>query len=96
MDPVLGDILKVLAIALFLAELTNRLVAVFLTPFFEKMSWDKWWIMPISWIIGGVLSALAGLNLFVNIFPTSLVGLICTAIAVGGGSNLLHDLVDRG
>jgi len=75
--------------------LANRLVEMLVTPVFEKYSWDKFWLMYPSWILSGVFVWLSGVNLFTAYIPDVLIGKILTAVVAGGGSNLLHDLVDR-
>lgn len=75
--------------------LANRLVEMLVTPVFEKYSWDKFWLMYPSWILSGVFVWFTGLNLFAQFIPNPLIGQILTAVVAGGGSNLLHDLIDR-
>ena len=73
--------------------IANRLVEGLIVPIFDKFEWDKFWLLYIAWIVAGAIVWLAQINLFVEIFPSNLVGLILTAICAGGGANLLHDLV---
>ena len=51
--------------------------------------------MYIAWVFAGVLVAFSQVNLFVEFIPSPIVGLVLTAVVAGGGSNLLHDLVDQ-
>jgi len=85
----------ILGIVIGMMVLANRLVAVLVTPLFDKYGWDKYWIMYISWILAGVLVWFTGVNLFVEFIPNELIGKILTAIVAGGGGNLLHDLTDE-
>jgi hypothetical protein len=83
-----------LAIVIGFMVLSNRLVAALVTPIFDKYELDKFWLMYVAWAVAGVLVALAQVNLFAEYIPSSIVGLVLTAVVAGGGSNLLHDLVD--
>lgn len=84
----------VLAIVIGFMVLANRLVEALIKPIFVRYNLDKFWIMYIAWGVAGLLVWLAQVNLFAEFIPNPLVGYILTAIVAGGGSNLLHDLVD--
>lgn len=77
--------------ALFVAMLGNRLVEALVTPIWKKFELDTFWLMPIAWAVCGILGALSGLNLFVDVFPNAGVGLVLTAVVIGCGANFLHD-----
>ena len=87
--------LAVLGVVIGFMVLANRLVEMLITPLFDKYGWDKFWLMYPSWILSGVFVWLSGVNLFTAYIPDVLIGKILTAVVAGGGSNLLHDLVDR-
>ncbi len=79
--------------AVFLSLVANRMVEAFVAPIKIKYpQTDFWWLIYVSWALGGALSYLAGLNLFAAQLPNGPVGLVLTAFVVGGGSNLLADL----
>jgi len=86
---------KVLGVVLGFMVLANRLVAMLVTPLFEKYGLDKFWLMYIAWVLAGVFVAFTGVNLFEMFIPDPLTGKILTAIVAGGGANLLHDLTDK-
>lgn len=81
--------------AFLLAMFGNRLVEVFVKPLFDKFKLDKFWLMPASWVVCGALGALSGLNLFADLFPNPVIGLVLTAVTIGGGANLLHDVFKK-
>ena len=83
-----------LGIVIGMMVLANRLVAMLVTPIFDKYGWDKFWLAYPAWILAGVFVWFTGVNLFAPFIPSDLVGKILTAIVAGGGSNLLHDLTD--
>ena len=85
----------VLGIVIGMMVLANRLVAMLITPLFDKYGWDKFWLAYPSWILSGVFVWFTGLNLFAQFIPNPLIGQILTAVVAGGGSNLLHDLTDK-
>ena len=87
--------IQVLGIVLGFTVLANRLVAALITPIFDKYNLDKFWLMFVSWVICGLLVWFSGINLFSTYFASPLIGQILTAIVAGGGSNILHDLIDQ-
>lgn len=84
-----------LGIVIGMMVLANRLVAMLVTPVFDKYGWDKFWLAYPAWILSGVFVWFTGVNLFASFIPNALIGQILTAIVAGGGSNLLHDLTDK-
>ncbi len=87
-----------IATAFFLAIAANRIVEAFVAPVRKRWpALDLWWLVYVTWIVGGVISYLAGINLFAELVPglPPLAGQVLTALVVGGGSNLLHDLFDK-
>ena len=86
----------ILSIVIGFMVLANRLVEALITPIFDKYEIDKFWLLYVAWVLSGVLVFLANVNLFAGIIPNELIGKVLTAIVAGGGSNLLHDLVDQG
>lgn len=85
----------VLAIVIGFMVLANRLVEMLITPLFDHYELDKFSLMYIAWAFAGVLVFLAGVNLFEVYIPNEIIGKVLTAVVAGGGSNLLHDLVDQ-
>ena len=85
----------ILGIVIGMMVLANRLVAMLITPLWDKFGWDKFWLAYPAWILSGVFVWLTEVNLFAAFIPNALIGQILTAIVAGGGSNLLHDLTDR-
>jgi hypothetical protein len=79
-----------IALAVFVALMNERLVEVFIAKWFEHYKLDGFWLVPISWVTGGLIMAGTATNLFSWLFPSEIIGRIMTAIVVGGGSNMLH------
>ena len=85
--------MDLLVIALFLALAANRIIEGFVAPIKQKYpEIDFWWLIYVSWVLGGVLGWLSGINLFASYLPQELVGRILTAIVIGGGANLIKDI----
>lgn len=79
--------------ALFLAVLSERLTEAIATPVKKRFpNLDTWWMVYVSWIVGGALVFMAGVNLFDGVFQNPLVGQTLSAVIAGGGANLIHDL----
>ena len=86
---------NVLAVVLGFMILANRLVSMLVTPIFDKYKLDKFWLMYVAWAFSGILVAFSQVNLFAEFIPSSVIGLVLTAVTAGGGANLLHDLTDK-
>lgn len=88
-----------LVLAGLLAFVNNRVLEGFVDPLRKKFpeQFDKWSfaITYVSWVTGGVLIYLAGVNIFATYTQIPLeMGRVLTAITVGGGSGLLADIVN--
>ena len=94
--------MEVLEALLFLTVAGERLAEWLLKPFTERIPWPEGWgdyaEMLICAIPGFAFSFMAGLDVFAYLgvsFNPPMAGIIVTAIFAGGGSNLVHILVDR-
>jgi hypothetical protein len=84
-----------LTIAIFLSVVANRIIEAIAQPVKLKFpALDLWWLIYVSWGVGGLLAWFAGVNLFTALVPSldPMIGRVLTAVVVGGGSNLLADL----
>lgn len=86
---------QALTVASFMAIIANRLVAGLVEPLFDKLKLDKFYLMYVSWVAGGLLVWVAHVNIFIEYVPDPLIGQILTALVAGGGANMLHDFLDR-
>ena len=86
--------METLTIALFLSVVANRLTEAVVKPLKIKFpALDLWWLIYPTWVLGGGLAWIAGVDLFAAYFPQAgLVGRLLTAVLVGGGSNLIADV----
>jgi hypothetical protein len=88
----MNQVLSALTIALFLATVANRLTEALVVPVFDRMKWDHFWLLYISWVVAAIVVAFSGVNLFADYVPNPLIGQILTAIVAGGGANFIADL----
>ena len=56
---------------------------------------DRWWLIYVGLAAGGLLSWFCGLNLFALLPIPPVVGMVLTALLVGGGSPLIHVVVNK-
>jgi len=97
----IGISAQVVVQAAFLIVVSNRLVEGLIKPLFERLGWDTFWLMYVSWGVGGLLVGLGEIDLFVTvlpalvwgIFPGHVVGIVLSALVAGGGANLVNDLL---
>lgn len=87
-----------LTAALFLAGVNERLIEVLVAPWWELLK-DKvsaklyaLGLITISWVTGLGLGLVSGINLFAAVIPDPTVGLVLSAVAIGAGSNYLHEV----
>lgn len=82
-----------LAIALFLATANFAVINYLADPIRQRFpQLDLWWLVYVSFVTGALLSWLAGVNLFSEAISNMLVARVLTALVVGGGSNLIHQI----
>jgi len=82
--------------AIFIAVAVKAVTDALKKPLLEwKPGMNFWWFYYVAFGIGAVLGWLSGLNVMQE-FPevTAGVGRLITALAIGGGPTLLHDLFD--
>lgn len=96
------EFLKALAAAGTVSLVVERVVAAVMAPIKARVKktnpdYDWWWLIYLSWGVGSVLAFAAGINLLGTLLPTlnPTVGLVLTAVIVGGGANLIHDIFDK-
>lgn len=92
-EPVALDPIDALMVAAFLALVANRLIEALVKPLYTRFEWDTFSLLYVSWVVGGFLVWLSGVNLFIAYPPDSPVaGQILTAIVAGGGANFIADI----
>jgi hypothetical protein len=92
--------LKMLAVAVLLSVVANRLVEGLVKPLYVRREWDKFSLMYVAWGFGALLTGLGEVNLFVDVFPMlawgfipgQIIGIALSALVAGGGANLIHDI----
>mgnify|MGYP001052310057 FL=1 len=85
--------LEPLAIVLVLATIANRLVEGLVKPAWARANLDSFWLMYIAWAVAAVLVGLSGADAFEGYFKVPFAGQVLTAIAAGGGANILNDVL---
>lgn len=80
--------------AVLLAVVNRAIVDYLSAPVKAKFpDLDLWWLVYVAFATGLLVGWFAGVNLFSSVegMPV-LLGRILTAMCIGGGSNLLHDV----
>jgi hypothetical protein len=86
-----------LAAVLFLAFVNMKVIEYFVTPLFDRFKLDHGALLYIALLTGFGLGMTVDSTLFLpNLFVYPIVGRIVTAVLIGGGSNLIHDIVEGG
>ena len=100
------SVLLILSIILFIAFLVETLVEFVTSPVFDhapKLQPFKWTIMYVAIAVAVFASFLYRLDLIfmlaqflgVESIPQTVYGIVITGVAIGKGSNYLHDLVTK-
>lgn len=85
--------MELLAIALFLAVVNTKIVDYIAVPLKQRYpAHDFWWLLYAALVSGFLIGWYSGINLFAPYLPDPLVGRILTAVLIGGGSSLIHDI----
>ncbi len=79
----------------------NMAVVDYLAEPLKQQAWFArftWTLLYVAFVTGFLLAYLAGVNVIPSIAPAMtdpIVGRVMTAALVGGGSKLLHDVIDK-
>ena len=86
-----------IALALFLAFIVEVLIEHFIAKPLEHAApfLDRWWLIYVALVFGGLVSWFCKLNIFAELEIPELVGLLLTAVLVGGGAPLIHSVVNK-
>jgi len=86
-----------MGLVLFLAFIAEVLVEHFIGKPLEKALpfLDRWWLIYVGLAVGGLLSWFCALNLFALPPIPPVVGMVLSALLVGGGSPLIHVVVNK-
>ena len=84
-----------LVTALFLSVANQKIVDYVATPVRRRYpAVDFWWLLYVALLTGALLGWFSGVNLFDAYISETFVGRLLTAVVIGGGSSLLHDIFD--
>jgi hypothetical protein len=86
-----------LATVLFLALVNAKIIDYIVKPLLDAAKIESKWILYIALCTGAALGMFVKVDLFTaDLFTSPIVGKIVMAVLIGGGSNLIHDIIDRG
>ena len=83
----------------FLALINTKIVEWFVAPVFDWQGWDRTWLRYVSGLTGLLLGLAARLDLLneAGVFLDYRLGVLLTALLIGGGAGLIYDIfTDRG
>jgi len=83
----------------FLALINTKIVEWFIAPIFDWRGWDRTWLRYVSGLTGLLLGLAARLDLLAEagIVLDYRLGVVLTALLIGGGAGLIYDIfTDRG
>lgn len=79
----------------FLATLNTKIVDYLAAPVKKRYpELDTWWLIYVALATGFALSWIAQANVFEGVVPDVALGRVLTGVLIGGGSSLIHDVVD--
>ena len=83
-------------IGLFLSGANYALVNYIADPIRKRFpNLDLWWLVYVSLLTGAALSWLSGVDMFGEYIGEPIVSRVVTALAIGGGSNLLYQVFGK-
>ena len=86
-----------LAIALLLAIANQKIIDYLFAPVRQKFpDLDMWWVLYVALASGFALGWFSEVNLFAQYIPAVTAGRVISAVLVGGGASLIHDIFDGG
>ena len=88
--------MDILGTALLLEVANTKIVDFFANPAKQKYAnVDFWWLIYVALATGAAIAWFADINLFADVIADVLAGRILTAVLIGGGSSLIHDVFDN-
>lgn len=87
--------LEQLGVAVVAAFVLMKLTEALLVPLWERLKWDRFYLLYVTVVICGGLAWFTGLNFLPIFAKASLVGRILSCLAMGFGPSFLWDLSDR-
>lgn len=92
----LGVAAQTMTIAILLAVTNQKIIDFLVEPVRKHVpDLDMWWVTYLALLTGVLISLSAGVNLFVDFVPVEITGKVLTAVLIGGGSSLIHDIFDK-
>jgi len=90
----MAELGKAVFAALFLAYANEVIVEAVFSKLWKLLKWDRRWLYYVAIVTGAAASFASNLNIFPEpINP--IVGQVFTALAVGAGSPILHDILKK-
>ena len=87
--------LTVLAGAVVLAIILEKLFEAIFTPLWDHFKWDTFYKLYAAIVVGTAVGMLTGLNAVPTLFVAAPVaGRVLTALFIGCGPSFIYDLVD--
>lgn len=84
------DIESVAGVGL-VALLSTKLVEAIIYPIWDKFTLDKFWLLYVGLVFGGLLGWFTPINVF-PMFEPPVVGKAITCLACGLGSSFVYDI----
>lgn len=89
--------MDVLATGIFLATANKMLIDYLFEPVKRRYpDVDFFWLLYVALATGAAIAWFAEVNLFASVVANETLGRVLSALFVGGGSSLIHDLFDGG
>lgn len=87
--------MELFAIAIFLATVNRSLVEYLSAPLKQRYP-DRnfWWLLYAALLTGFLIGWFSEINLFSPYLPNLTAGRILTAVLIGAGSSLIHDIFE--
>ena len=96
MEPIQTAVITTFVVGLFLASANKAIIDAVFAPIRQRFpDLDLWWVVYVSLATGAVIARFAEVNFFGDFVPNEILGRVLSAIVVGGGASLIHDIFDR-
>lgn len=96
METVQVAALSAFAVGTFLAIANKEIVDAVFAPIRKRFpDLDLWWVVYVALATGAAIAWFAEVNFFGEFVPNEILGRVLSAVVVGGGASLIHDIFDR-
>ena len=85
---------ELLGVAVMASFVIMKLIEAIVSPLWDRLGWDRFWLLYVGLAIGAGVGWFTGLNCFPVFAESPLLGRVLTTLVIGLGPSFIYDIVD--